>query len=203
MRADGVVGGGRAVAGEAGSSGCSTGKLVSPEQRRCAVEQAREEYGLSERQACRLLGQWRATQRYAPIQRTDEDALTRAIVALATKYGRYGYRRITALLQGAGWQVGKDRVQRIWRREGHPRLINPTIFLLGQTPDRPTSSFVPAFPEAARHPGNRVTAGFWASSGVISPMRTNWFWSCGTVPAVKRVGEFWPLMKIVPETPCA
>ena len=37
---------------------------------------------------------------------------------LATQYGRYGYRRITALLQGAGWQVGKDRVQRIGRREG-------------------------------------------------------------------------------------
>ncbi len=52
------------------------------------------------------------------IQRIDEDALTRAIIALATKYGRYGYRRITALLRGAGWQVGKDRVQRIWRREG-------------------------------------------------------------------------------------
>jgi transposase InsO family protein len=34
------------------------------------------------------------------------------------KYGRYGYRRITALLQRAGWPVGKDRVQRIWRREG-------------------------------------------------------------------------------------
>ena len=32
--------------------------------------------------------------------------------------GRYGYRRITALLQRDGWQVGKDRVQRIWRRQG-------------------------------------------------------------------------------------
>ena len=42
----------------------------------------------------------------------DEDALTRAIVALATQYGRYGYRRITALLRSAGWEVGKDRVQR-------------------------------------------------------------------------------------------
>jgi transposase InsO family protein len=48
----------------------------------------------------------------------DEDALTRAIIALASEYGRYGYRRITALLQGAGWQVGKDRVQQIWRRQG-------------------------------------------------------------------------------------
>jgi putative transposase len=44
--------------------------------------------------------------------------LTRAIITLAGKYGRYGYRRITALLQEAGWQVGKDRVERIWRREG-------------------------------------------------------------------------------------
>jgi transposase InsO family protein len=65
-----------------------------------------------------LLEQWRGTQRYEPIQRNDEDALTRAIVTLATKYGRYGYRRITALLRSAGWQVGKDRVQCIWRREG-------------------------------------------------------------------------------------
>jgi transposase InsO family protein len=44
--------------------------------------------------------------------------LTRAIVALASQYGRYGYRRITSLLVQAGWQVGCDRVQRIWRREG-------------------------------------------------------------------------------------
>jgi transposase InsO family protein len=44
--------------------------------------------------------------------------LTRAIITLASQYGRYGYRRITALLQAARWQVGKDRVERIWRREG-------------------------------------------------------------------------------------
>jgi putative transposase len=52
------------------------------------------------------------------IYRSDEDALTREIVALASEYGRYGYRRITALLRDRGWHVGKDRVQRIWRREG-------------------------------------------------------------------------------------
>jgi putative transposase len=53
-----------------------------------------------------------------PTVLADEDALTRALVALASEYVRYGYRRVTALLQAAGWQVGKDRVQRIWRREG-------------------------------------------------------------------------------------
>jgi putative transposase len=57
-------------------------------------------------------------QRYQPIQRVDEDALTRDIITLASEYGRYSYQRITALLLTAGWQVGKDRVQRIWRREG-------------------------------------------------------------------------------------
>jgi hypothetical protein len=53
-----------------------------------------------------------------PTVPADEDALTRAIIALASEYGRYGYRRVTALLQAAGWQVGRDRVQGIWRREG-------------------------------------------------------------------------------------
>lgn len=75
-------------------------------------------FHVSERKACQLLGQPRGTQRYLPTQAADEDALTQALVALAAEYGRYGYRRITTLLQEAGWQVGKDRVQRIWRREG-------------------------------------------------------------------------------------
>ena len=73
---------------------------------------------MSERHACRLLGQSRGTQRYEVLYRSDEDALTRAIIELANEYGRYGYRRITVELNKAGWVVGKDRVQRIWRREG-------------------------------------------------------------------------------------
>ena len=50
--------------------------------------------------------------------RSDEDALTAAIVALAGRFGRYGYKRITGLLQMAGWTVNCKRVQRIWRAEG-------------------------------------------------------------------------------------
>jgi transposase InsO family protein len=73
---------------------------------------------MSERHACQLVNQARGTQRYQPTQREDEEALTRAIVKFASQYGRYGYRRITALLKRDGWQVGKDRVERIWRREG-------------------------------------------------------------------------------------
>ena len=74
-----------AFSGEAGAAGCGTGKLLSPERRRCAVERAWEQHRLSERHACRLLGQWRGTQRYEPIHRVDEDALTRAIIALGSE----------------------------------------------------------------------------------------------------------------------
>lgn len=78
---------------------------------------------------CRLLGQWRGTQRYTPTARNDEDALTRAIVALPSRYGSYGYQRIAALLRSAGWTAGKDRVERIWRREWLkvPRADNANV----------------------------------------------------------------------------
>jgi hypothetical protein len=66
----------------------------------------------SERFACRVLGQHRSTQRKVPRGRADEDALTADIIALASQYGRYGYRRITALLREAGWAVNVKRVER-------------------------------------------------------------------------------------------
>jgi transposase InsO family protein len=75
-------------------------------------------FGVSERLACRVLGQHRSTQRKVPRGRVDDAELTADIVELATQYGRYGYRRITALLQEAGWLVNLKRVERIWRKEG-------------------------------------------------------------------------------------
>jgi transposase InsO family protein len=73
---------------------------------------------VSERFACRVLGQHRSTQRKSAVVIEDEAALTSAVVALALQYGRYGYRRITALLRRDGWTVNVKRVERIWRREG-------------------------------------------------------------------------------------
>ncbi len=77
-----------------------------------------DKLAVSERRACRTLGQHRSTQRKLPQGRSDEDALTRTIIDLACKYGRYGYRRIHWLLEQHGWHVGLNRVKRIWRREG-------------------------------------------------------------------------------------
>jgi transposase InsO family protein len=75
---------------------------------------------VSERRACKVLEQARATQRRRLSPPSDEEQLTGDIIALATRYGRYGYRRITALLNDHehGWRVNHKRVERIWRKEG-------------------------------------------------------------------------------------
>ena len=73
---------------------------------------------MSERRACAVLRQPRSTQRKPARGRDDELALTADIVELAKAYGRYGYRRITALLAPRWLAVNAKRVQRIWRREG-------------------------------------------------------------------------------------
>ena len=66
-----------------------------------------------------MLGQARSTQRRKVDGNAEEKRLTQDIIQLATKYGRYGYRRITALLNSRqGWRVNHKRVERIWRREG-------------------------------------------------------------------------------------
>jgi putative transposase len=65
-----------------------------------------------------VIGQARSTQRHAPILRDDEQVLTAEVIRLAGQYGRYGYRRITILLQREGWQVNHKHVERIWRQEG-------------------------------------------------------------------------------------
>jgi transposase InsO family protein len=129
------------------------------------VERIRGKYDLSERQACRLVGQPRGTQRYSVIVRADEDALTRAIVELASQYGRYGYRRIRSLLNDAGWDVGSDRVQRIWRREGLkvPQKQKPRGRLwlndgscIRLRPERRNHVWSYDFVEAQTHDGRKV-----------------------------------------------
>ncbi|MGQ3290540.1 IS3 family transposase [Sphingopyxis sp.] len=94
------------------------GKLLSPARRRRCIDHIRTMMPVSERRLCRVLGQHRSTQRKAPRGADDEAALTEDIIALARQYGRYGYRRVTALLRDAGWHVNRKRVERIWRREG-------------------------------------------------------------------------------------
>ena len=86
-----------------------------------AVEHVRRALGgleVSERRACKVVGQARSTQRRDPYIPDDEPMLVRSMIELAEQYGRYGYRRITALLCLTGWIVNHKRIERLWRREG-------------------------------------------------------------------------------------
>ena len=104
--------------GQANPGGGSKGKLLSPARRRSCIDRVRAELNVSERRACRVLRQHRSTQRKIPVGRADEERLVADMIELARQYGRYGYRRIAALLRDAGWQVNDKRVERLWRREG-------------------------------------------------------------------------------------
>ena len=122
--------------------------MLSPARRRQCVDHLQAELGISERRACAVAGQHRSTQRKRPRGRDDEEALTAAIIRLASQYGRYGYRRITALLRTEGWHVNAKRIQRIWRREGaegpteatetgqavaQRRILHPSAAVLAQS----------------------------------------------------------------------
>ena len=91
---------------------------MSPSRKRACVDHVRSQLPVSERRACAVVGQSRATQRRTRKVRNDEAALTEAIIRLAKQYGRYGYRRVRQLLVDEGWRVSVKRVYRIWRREG-------------------------------------------------------------------------------------
>lgn len=97
--------------------------------------------------------------------RADEDALTHAIMAVAAQYGRYGYRRITRMVNAAGWHVGTDRVQRIWRREGLkvPQKQKPRGRLwlndgscIRLRPEHPNHVWSYDFVEAQTHDGRKL-----------------------------------------------
>ncbi len=77
-----------------------------------------QQLGASERRACRVLGQARSTQRRVAKVKEDEEALREDVVKLARRFGRYGYRRVTKMLNAEGWGVNHKRVERIWGQEG-------------------------------------------------------------------------------------
>lgn len=74
--------------------------------------------GVSERKACKTLGQHRSTQRTVLVMRDDEAQLTQTIIDYVFENGRYGYRRAHALIRFDGWHVNHKRMERIWKKQG-------------------------------------------------------------------------------------
>jgi putative transposase len=92
--------------------------VVSPNQRRQAVRHLQETFGVSQRRACRVLGQPRSTQMRQPKPNEEETRLLARMLELVRLHPRYGYRRIWALLRREGWQVNRKRIYRLWRKQG-------------------------------------------------------------------------------------
>lgn len=93
--------------------------MVSPTRRRAAVQHLQRRFKVSQRRACRVVGQHRSTQRYQPLPNDFEDRLVARMNELAGSHPRYGYRMVHALLVDEGWNVNRKRIERLWRREGN------------------------------------------------------------------------------------
>ena len=108
----------RQGARESGVEGDRQGKLVGPARRRQAVAMLRDRLGVSERWACRVVGQHRSTQRHEPKTAEDDAALRAELRKFSVERPRWGYRRAHHRLRELGWEVNRKRVQRLWREEG-------------------------------------------------------------------------------------
>jgi len=78
----------------------------------------RDRLGVSERWACRVVGQHRSTERYEPKRAQDDAALRAELRAFSVERPRWGYRRAHHRLRQEGWEINRKRVQRLWREEG-------------------------------------------------------------------------------------
>lgn len=79
----------------------------------------RQKLDTSERRTCKTIGLARSTQRYITHDKNDDGALRLAMIRLAKRYGRYGYRKIAQLLRMEGWAVNHKKVERLWRKKGY------------------------------------------------------------------------------------
>jgi putative transposase len=74
--------------------------------------------GISERRACRYVGQHRSTQRHAPVVGGEDQALRAELRGISRRRPRWGYRRAHQLLLDEGWEINRKRTQQLWREEG-------------------------------------------------------------------------------------
>jgi putative transposase len=149
--------------------------MVSPSRRRDAVTYLCQRHQVSERRACRLLGQHRSTNRYRAVAPELELRLVERMNELAGLHPRYGYRRVWALLRAEGLVVNRKRVERLWRLEGH------------KVPARRKSSGQKALGSAA------------GSAWALQAERPNDVWSYDFVAAMTEDGRPLRILNVVDE----
>ena len=92
--------------------------MVGPARKREAVRHLRQRLEMTERRACKVVGQARSTQRYTPQADPEEGRLRAELREVSLRRPRAGYRMAARCLRRSGWKVNDKRVQRLWREEG-------------------------------------------------------------------------------------
>ena len=92
---------------------------MTPDCRRRAVVALLEQFGVTERRACRVVGQSRSTQRLKPpIPSDDELALRAWLRDFSRRRPRWGWRRAAVEAKKAGWRANHKRIHRLWVADG-------------------------------------------------------------------------------------
>jgi putative transposase len=130
---------------------------------------------VSERRACRLVAQYRSTQRYFAQPPEFELRLVTRMNELAAQHPRWGYRRIWQLLRLEGVAVNKKRIERLWGVEGHK------------------------VPAAKRSHGQKAVGGVVGSTWKLQADRPNAIWSYDFVSARTDDGLALRILNIVDE----
>lgn len=132
-------------------------------------------FRVSERRACRLVGQHRSTNRYRPQPPEFELRLVKRMNELVDEHPRYGYRRICALLRSEGWEVNEKRIHRLWRLEGH------------------------RVPEHRRSSGKRAEGSAAGAAWIVQAICPNHIWSYDFLSTVTADGYPIRVLNIVDE----
>jgi putative transposase len=149
--------------------------MVSPSRRRDAVTYLCRRHPVSERRACKLVGQHRSTNRYRAQPPEFELRLVARMNELADAYPRWGYRRIWELLRREGFAVNKKRIERLWRLEGHK------------------------VPAAKRSHGQKAVGGVAGSIWSLQAQEPNEIWSYDFVAARTEDGLALRILNVVDE----
>ena len=133
----------------------------------------RDRFGVSERRACKVVGQHRSTQRLpAPVISDDEAQLRAFLIAFSRRRPRWGWRRAAKAARRAGWQVNDKRIRRLWREEGLK------------------------VPQTSRK--KRLT-GIGTHVGAMCPIRPDALWACDFQFDVTADGRTLKLLNIIDE----
>jgi transposase InsO family protein len=130
---------------------------------------------VSERRACKLVGQCRSTQRYSPLPGDFEQRLVKRINEIATEHPRWGYRTVCSRLRAEGWQVNVKRVERLWRLEGH------------------------RVPPQRKHHGQKPVGGVGGSTWSLQATVPNEIWSWDFVSTRTEDGQGLRVLNVVDE----